>query len=66
MRNVRYIKIRGSSKNYRSHMKENIYKFAHSSIRGSKASVKWATELKDLVKEGKIEEAIKKQNRIRI
>ena len=41
-------------------MKENIYKFAHSSIRGSKASVKWATELKDLVKEGKIEEAIKK------
>jgi hypothetical protein len=43
-----------------THMKENIYKFAHSAIRGSKASVKWATELKDLVKEGKIEEAIKK------
>ena len=40
-------------------MKENICKFANVFIRGKNTKVEWAEKLKDLVKNGQIEEAIK-------
>ena len=41
-----------------SHVKENIYKFANTFIRGAKQKSSWAEKLADLVKEGKIDEAL--------
>ena len=43
-----------------SHAKENIYKFANAFIRGPKAKGAWANEVKELVKQGKVGDAIKK------
>lgn len=42
-----------------THLKENIYKFANVFIRGKNAKQEWAEKLKNLVKEGHIDEAIK-------
>ena len=42
-----------------THMKENIYKFANTFIRGKNQKSIWADTLKNLVKEGKIDEAIR-------
>lgn len=42
-----------------THIKENIYKFANTFIRGKNAKIKWAESLKELVKNGKVQEAIK-------
>ena len=43
-----------------THMKENIFKFANVCIRGGKkAKAEWGTKLKELVKAGKIDEALK-------
>ena len=42
-----------------THLKENIYKFANVFIRGKNAKGIWAEKLKDLVKNGHIDEAIK-------
>ncbi len=42
-----------------THLKENIYKFANVFIRGKNAKGIWAEKLKDLVKNGHINEAIK-------
>ena len=43
-----------------THLKENIFKFANACIRGGKkAKTAWGTKLKELVKAGKISEALK-------
>lgn len=42
-----------------THVKENIFKFANAFIRGKKQKHVWAEQLKTLVKEGKIDEALK-------
>ena len=42
-----------------THVKENIFKFANVFIRGKNQKRVWAEKLKDLVKEGKIDEALK-------
>ncbi len=42
-----------------THVKENIYKFAKAVIRGKKKHA-WAEEVKTLIKEGRIDEALKK------
>lgn len=42
-----------------THVKENIFKFANVFIRGKKQKHVWAEQLKDLVKEGRIDEALK-------
>ena len=42
-----------------THVKENIFKFANAVIRGKNQKHVWAEKLKELVKAGKIEEALK-------
>ena len=42
-----------------THLKENIFKFANTFIRGKNAKHTWAEALKELVKNGKVDEAIK-------
>ncbi len=42
-----------------THVKENIFKFANVFIRGKNQKHVWAEKLKDLVKAGKIDEALK-------
>lgn len=43
-----------------THVKENIYKFANAVIRGKQRKHVWAEEVKTLIKEGRIDEALKK------
>ena len=43
-----------------SHAKENIYKFAEAFIREPEAKKAWADEIRELVKHGKVDDAIRK------